>query len=182
MHWRPSLTYSQVCVYQGTVHISKVIPINDHLMFFMDTSRQLSLSGDSAGRTLPMWYMWMWCKKIWWSSTLLESQTKIIWRLTTSSNCRYVCVFNYNVMYIFASPRARYNNLEPKKLHHPWMRTASWYQRPSSVFEALPSILARKCKDPNIDLLQKNTKRGSDCRLTAIHLLLLLKKEMYRTS
>lgn len=43
-----------------------------------------------------------------------------------------------------------------------------------NIFDALPNILekelAKQCKDLlNIDLLQKNTKRGSDCRLTAIH-------------
>ena len=51
-----------------------------------------------------------------------------------------------------------------------------------NIFDALPNILekelAEQCKDLlNINLLQKNTKRGSDCRLTAIHLLLPLIRE-----
>ena len=50
----------------------------------------------------------------------------------------------------------------------------------SNVFEILPSILekelAANCKKLlDIDLFQKDTKRGVDCRLTAIHLLSLLK-------
>ena len=47
----------------------------------------------------------------------------------------------------------------------------------SNVFEILPGReLAASCKALlNIDLFQKDTKRGSDCRLTAIHLLSLLK-------
>jgi hypothetical protein len=51
----------------------------------------------------------------------------------------------------------------------------------TNIFEALPSILerelAKSCKELlDVDLLQKDTKRGADCRLTAIHLLSLLKQ------
>ena len=51
----------------------------------------------------------------------------------------------------------------------------------SNVFAILPTILGKElaasCKTLlNIDLFQKDTKRGFDCRLTAIHLLSLLKR------
>ena len=51
----------------------------------------------------------------------------------------------------------------------------------TNIFEALPNILenelAKSCKDLlDVDLLRKDTKRGADCRLTAINLLSLLKQ------
>ena len=50
-----------------------------------------------------------------------------------------------------------------------------------NIFDVLPSILEKKlalrCKELlDVDLFQKNTKRGADCRLAAIHLLSLLKQ------
>ena len=50
-----------------------------------------------------------------------------------------------------------------------------------NVFEILPTILekelAASCKTIlDIDLFKKDTKRGADCRLTAIHLLSLLSR------
>ena len=51
----------------------------------------------------------------------------------------------------------------------------------SNLFDALPSILekelATRCKQLlHVDLFQKDTKRGADCRLAAIHLLSLLER------